>query len=209
MHPLTAAAALLMAVVIPQAQTRRVDCTRLGCVLDVVDDARVGKASVVAASGVELVGSVSRSRDVPHSSAESDSSSSVAGIEWKVVPSAGAGVVLIRRRRDRSTLNRQVEVKLRLGGWRLAPFASARETGILCGDGCTHAWAAGVGAERLMGWVWLGVGAGGLKQSGDWHFQPHVAISVEGRHLQLQVRAEKACGMRGLYMPVLIGLRLP
>ena len=95
-------------------------------------------------------------------------------------------------------------------GWHLSSFVSARGVAATCSEDCpSDAWAGGLGAVREIGAAFLGGGLGVVRDSGAFHLQPYGQVAVGAGRLRLQLRVEVPEGLGGVYLPLLIGVRLP
>ena len=133
-----------------------------------------------------------------------------AGRALTVAPSLGFGV--LRRNGDWESGGVEASLELGYGDARLRWLAqgSLRGVGVDCSDGCSDGgWGFSVGALRSVGRVWLGGGAGLADQFGDWQLQPQGRIVFDVGRVELQLRLEVPLEAGGVYLPILIGFRLP
>lgn len=142
---------------------------------------------------------------------------------WAVVPMLGFGVV---RDGEWGSAGMEAALELEYGGsdWRWNGHGSVRGLGV----SCSHARAAtevstcfdggpavAVGGMRSLdalslGALWIGAGAGVMKQFGEWRLVPYGRISLDAAPLRIETRVEfpQFDGM-GPYVPILIGIPIP
>jgi hypothetical protein len=128
---------------------------------------------------------------------------------WVVIPSLGFGVV-----RDGDWGSAGMEVALEGGyeraGWRWSGYGSLRGLGVGCSHACFDGGPAiAVGVSRSFGALWIGGGAGVMKQLAEWHTLPYGRISLDAAPVRFEARIELPSNVGGgVYVPVLIGIPL-
>lgn len=128
---------------------------------------------------------------------------------WAVVPMLGFGLV-----RDgawgSAGMEAAVELEYGAEAWRGSGYVSQRGIGVGCSHACFDGGPAlALGGSRSLGPLWVGGGAGVMKDFGEWRLVPFGRISVDAAPFRVDVRVELARESGwDLYLPVLIGLPL-
>src|SRR5687768_9898721 len=96
-----------------------------------------------------------------------------------LVPLLGFGMV---RDGGWGSAGMEAAVDLEYGGtdWRWSGYGSLRGLGVGCSHACFNGGpAVAIGGARSVGALWIGGGAGIMKQFGSWRFIPYGRISLE------------------------------
>lgn len=129
---------------------------------------------------------------------------------WSVVPLLGFGAVGDHGNWGSAGVETALDVGYGGGAWRWSGYASLRGIGVGCSAACFDGgWAFAGGASRSVGPLWIGAGAGAMRQLGQWHFLPYARISLDAARFRFDVRVElpRQTGV-GVYVPALIGMPL-
>jgi hypothetical protein len=103
-----------------------------------------------------------------------------------------------------------LEIGVRRASWRWNAFGSVRGIGAACSDGCDLSGeGVGLGVTYQLRRIGFGGGMGMLRQSGRWHAQPHATLTAGRGAFRAQFRVEVPFGGFGVFVPVLVGVRLP
>jgi hypothetical protein len=126
---------------------------------------------------------------------------------WAVVPLLGFGVV---RDEGWQSAGMEAAVELEYGGtdWRWSGYGSLRGLGVGCSHVCFDGGpAVAIGGSRSVGALWIGGGAGIMKQFGEWRLLPYGRISQDAAPFRFDMRVElpQWSGL-GVYLPILIGI---
>jgi hypothetical protein len=130
---------------------------------------------------------------------------------WAVIPMLGGGRV--REEGGWNSAGAEAALELEYGGsgWRWSGYASQRGLGVGCSESCFDggpAFAAGI--ARSFGRLWLGGGAGVMKDFGAWRRFPYGRASFHASRFRFDVRFELPDdGRSNVYIPILIGIPLP
>ena len=126
---------------------------------------------------------------------------------WAIVPLLGFGVV---RNGGWGSAGMEAAIELEYGGtgWRWSGYASQRGVGVGCSHACFDGGpAVAVGGSRSVGAVWIGGGAGVMKQLGEWRLLPYGRISLDLPPFRFDLRVElPQWNGSGPYLPILMGI---
>ncbi|MBN1459888.1 MAG: hypothetical protein JXA57_10135 [Armatimonadetes bacterium] len=126
-----------------------------------------------------------------------------------LIPSLGGGIAR-QGGEFTPTLNAILEVDIHGERWHWLPYLSARGIPVTCSEECaSDGWGAGLGMLKPLGDVWVGGGLGFVGGGDDVQVQPFAQCAVDRRRFRFQLRVELMNLDDGIYVPVLIGLRLP
>jgi hypothetical protein len=129
---------------------------------------------------------------------------------WAVVPLVGFGVTHVDASWNSAGLEAAIDLEYGGSAWRGSGYASIRGVGVSCSHACFDGGPAlAVGASRSIGAVWIGGGAGIMKQFGTWRLSPHGRISLDAAPFRFEFRVEfpQHTGS-GVYLPILVGVPL-
>jgi hypothetical protein len=100
-----------------------------------------------------------------------------------------------------------IELEYAGTGWRWSGYGSLRGLGVGCGEACFDGGPAlAVGGSRSVGVLWIGGGAGVMRQFGEWHLLPYGRASLDAAPFRIDLRVELPQGDGlGVYVPVLVG----
>jgi hypothetical protein len=127
---------------------------------------------------------------------------------WTVVPLVGFGVTRVDASWNSAGLEAAIGLEYGGSAWRGSGYASIRGVGVGCSHACFDGGPAfGVGVSRSIGAVWIGGGAGIMKQFGTWRPSPHGRISLDAAPFRFEIRIElpQHTGS-GVYLPILVGV---
>jgi hypothetical protein len=126
---------------------------------------------------------------------------------WAVVPLLGFGAV---RDGDWESAGMEAAVELEYGGtdWRWSGYGSLRGLGVGCSHACFDGGpAVAIGGSRSVGALWIGGGAGIMKQLGEWRLLPYGRISLDAAPFRFDMRVElPPWSGSSVYLPILIGI---
>ena len=130
---------------------------------------------------------------------------------WAVVPLLGGGRV--REEGGWNSAGAEAALELEYGGanWRGSAYASQRGLGVGCSEACFDGGPAfAVGVARSFGPLWLGGGAGVMKDFGRWTRFPYGRASIHASRFRFDVRVELPEDDRSnVYVPILVGIPIP
>jgi hypothetical protein len=131
-----------------------------------------------------------------------------AGRGLAVVPALGFGTVRVNGGWNSGGAEAALGVEYAGADWRADGFGSLRGIGVGCSESCFDGGPAfALGASRSVGALWLGGGAGTMKQHGRWRFLPFGRISVDAARLRLDLRIEwPQQDGSGVYFPLMVGI---
>jgi hypothetical protein len=87
----------------------------------------------------------------------------------------------------------EAALELEYGGtdWRWRGYGSVRGSGVGCSPACFDGGpAVAIGSSRSVGALWLGGGAGMMKQFGEWRLLPLGRVSVDAAPFRFDTRVE-------------------
>jgi hypothetical protein len=129
---------------------------------------------------------------------------------WTVVPLLGFGVVDENGWRSAGA-EAGLDIEHGDSDWRGVAHVSVIGLGLGCSEACFDGGPAlTIGFLRSIGALWLGAGAGAIKQPGGWHSLPYGHIALDAAPIRLDLRIELPRRHESrLYIPALIGIPLP
>ena len=126
---------------------------------------------------------------------------------WTIVPSLGFGTVRVNHSWNSGGAEAAFDVEYGGTDWRADAFTSLRGLGVGCSESCFEGGPAfALGAARSVGALWVGGGAGTMKQHGSWRFFPYGRVSFDAEPVRLDLRVEwPQQDGSGVYFPILVG----
>jgi len=127
---------------------------------------------------------------------------------WAVVPYVGFGVVSRNERWNSAGMETAIDVEYGGAHWRWSGSGSVKGLGVGCSHVCFEGGpAVALGGARSVGALWIGGGAGVMKQFDVWRLLPYGRVGLDAASLRFEMRAEllpRQIGS-GAYFPIMVG----